>query len=204
MSSPTTAPESIPNESTSHPKKRPEVLARATFLVRERLLDDVESLVARRHLDPRVAAGLSPRFGYKSQVEDVLALVSIYRAHWAAIGKVTRLREGDLAHAETLASELADAFAPSLWSRRSRRSRAEAHASGEPSRAQEPAPTDDRGALIVEIGDCVIAMEIGPANEAPGADRAGATSVVEPTAASLVPGAADAATTCLKALSLAA
>lgn len=167
MSNPAAAPESIPHESAPQPKKRPEVLARATFLVRERLLDDVESLVARRHLEPTVAAGLSPRFGYKSQVDDVLRLVSIYRTHWAAIAKATRLREGDLEHAEALARELSNAFAPSLWSRRARRAGPEAHASAESSRAPAPAPAPDPGALVVEIGDCVIAMEIGPANEAP-------------------------------------
>ena len=154
MSSPTTVPaaHNLPNL----PKKRPEVLARATYQLRERLLDDVEALVAHRHLDAEHTAGLRPRFGYQSQVEDVLRLVSIYRAHWAAVERVTRLKVGDLEHAESLAYELAGAFAGSLWSRRTRHGRPESDV-----RPKEPtAPT-------VEIGDCVISMEIGPANTPP-------------------------------------
>lgn len=84
-------------------------LSAAVIEQRTLLLADVQSLVARKAVDPGVLDNLQGTKGYANQCFDVLRLVMAVRKNWAAVEALTPLQPADLARAEAITNELATA-----------------------------------------------------------------------------------------------
>lgn len=84
-------------------------LAEAVRDVRANLVAEVQSLISRRRIAKSALDRLRQSHGYRSQIADVLLLVSVLQHAWPSISGVTGLKLADLHHAEAVANELATA-----------------------------------------------------------------------------------------------
>lgn len=79
--------------------------------VRDALVAELKSLIARKLVDRGVLGALSGLVGFKNLCIDSLQLVSIFQTYWPAIEAHTWVRHADFAKAETLADQLIRAIA---------------------------------------------------------------------------------------------
>lgn len=87
-----------------------EPLVAAVIDHRTRLLLDVQSLVARKLVDPSRLANLRGGQAYKDRITDVILLVAIFKSLGDSMARVTKVTMADLEAAEAAASTLGTAM----------------------------------------------------------------------------------------------